>query len=103
MSVLECVPGTTRVHVFVSQDAAWPCTRCNVSAEVAFLQQTTAASLTSFHRCAPDGCRTQEGLLYQAEQGLAAAGLKLYPHTAKWHQSRGRIYPEDEENEVEEA
>ena len=99
MSVLECIPGTTSLHVYISKDANHECEQCDASFEQSFLGNLTQASLITLHQCTGNDCETQTGPFFAVEQGIATAGVKLYQHKTKWQQSKGRVYADDEEEE----
>ena len=99
--MLECVPGTTSLHVYVSNTSGYQCEQCDTLFEQNFMTNLTQASLITLHQCAGASCESQAGTIYPVEQGIATAGVRLYPHKTKWQQ-KGRIYA-DEEEEDEDA
>ena len=99
MSILECIPGTTSLHVHVSKDAMPVCELCDALFEQNYLSNLTQASLITLHQCTGSSCETQTGPFIAVEHGIATAGVKLYHHKTKWQQSKGRAYADDEEEE----
>lgn len=100
--MLECVPGTTSVHVYINKQTQSLCEQCNDAFEHSFMRNLTQASLISSHQCDEGGCEAQTGSVDPVEHGAMTAGVKLYIHKSKWQQSKGKVYADEEEDDEDE-
>lgn len=97
--MLECVPGTTPVHVYTSVESRSQCKQCNEAFEHSLLANLTQASLITLHTCNKHECEAVTGQVYPVQQGAMTAGVKMYIHKAKWQQDKGKVYRDDEEED----
>ena len=104
MTVLECALPGAHIHVFPSQSSSQTISLHDVAAEAAFLTKLQLSGLIWLHEDCLEGasCPARpSGITLQGNKGLAAPGVKLYPHRKKWQDSSMRVYNEEEEDEDE--